>query len=197
MNEELLKIVRTKTLIDDDRLGVISDCIERTKDLPGVMAEIGAYRGGSAYLIGSLSPKTLYVCDSFKGLPELTKEDIGDKPRHSKGDFSNTSLKEVTEFLSPLTNVTILEGFFPNQDIHVEMFNKLYSFVHLDVDLYQPTLDCLEFFYPRMVKGGIIVTDDYTWIATPGVERAFTEFFTNKPEKIVDSGFKSAYIIKE
>ncbi len=46
-----------------------------------------------------------------------------------------------------------------------------------------------------MVEGGIILTDDYTWIATPGVERAYTKFFNGK-EKVINSGVNSAYIIK-
>lgn len=195
LNEKLLEIVRTKTLIDDNRLKFIADSIEKTKHLNRWMAEIGAYKGGSAYLIASLSQQPFFVCDSFEGLPELTEQDIEDKPRHRKGDFTS-SLNEVQDFLKNFNNVNILKGFFPNQDIHEEMYHKTYSFVHLDVDLYQPTLDCLNFFYPRMTKGGIIVSDDYKWVATPGVKKAFDEFFADKPEKVEDSGFYSCRILK-
>lgn len=197
VNEDLLKIVRTKTLIDDNRLKVIADAVKKTMHLNGCKAEIGAYKGGSAYLIASLSADPFFVCDSFEGLPEPMEKDIDDKPRHKKGDFIST-YAEVKEFLQPFYFRTqIIKGFFPDELIHHEMYDKKYSFVHLDVDLYQPTLDCLEFFYPRMLKGGIIVTDDYKWIATPGVERAFTEFFKDKPEQVVDTTFKSALIVKE
>ena len=58
--------------------------------------------------------------------------------------------------------------------------NRRFSFVHLDVDLYQSTLDCLNFFYPRLSLGGIIISHDYT--TAEGVDLAFDEFFSNKPE---------------
>jgi predicted O-methyltransferase YrrM len=48
-----------------------------------------------------------------------------------------------------------------------------YRFVHLDLDLHDPTLAALEYFYPRMVKGGILVCDDYSW---PGARKAIEDF---------------------
>ena len=50
-----------------------------------------------------------------------------------------------------------------------------FSFVSLDVDLYQPTLCGLKFFYPRMSKGGVIMVHDYgsPWL---GVALAVDEF---------------------
>ncbi len=192
----IFKQIGDRTLIDRNRLGVIKKCLDLTKNLPGSNAEIGAYKGGSSYFIAAHSPKQLFVCDSFEGLPETTEHDRENQYYHSKGDFSDTSLESVSKFLSIYPQVKVIKGFFPNQNIHTEMYEKEYSFVHLDVDLFQPTLDCLEFFYPKMKKGGIILTDDYTWIATPGVERAYTKFFYGK-EKVINSGFNSAYIIKE
>jgi Macrocin-O-methyltransferase (TylF). len=64
----------------------------------------------------------------------------------------------------------------------------------LDVDLYQSTLDCLEFFYPRLNPGGIIVTHDYSWAA--GVDRAFSEFFMDKPEKPIETIGYQAMVVK-
>jgi O-methyltransferase len=48
--------------------------------------------------------------------------------------------------------------------------------VHVDVDLYEPTRACLEYFYPRMAAGGIILCDDYGTPAFPGARRAWLEF---------------------
>lgn len=118
-----------------------------------------------------------------------------DTPKHSKGDFSNTSSEAVSEFLSPLNNVLLFKGFFPNPQLKDD-FDRTFSFVHLDVDLYKSTLDCLEFFWPRMVKGGIIISDDYKWAHTPGVKMAFDEFFKNELDKVNDSGYNSAWVKK-
>ena len=56
--------------------------------------------------------------------------------------------------------------------------DKKFSFVHLDVDLYDTTMFCLEFFYPRMVAGGIILSHDYQ--NNQGVNKAINEFFEGK-----------------
>lgn len=197
MREEIRNALRGKTLIDDNRLKVITGCLGLTMTLPGCNAEIGVYKGGSSYLIGAYDPRPLYVCDSFEGLPDLTAKDLRDGvAHHSKGDFNDTSAEAVAEYLSVLPNAKVIKGLFPDPAIHTEMYNQTFSFVHLDVDLYDPTMQCLEFFYPRMVAGGIILTDDYTWKHTPGVELAYNEFFHGR-ETIIDSGYKSAFIIKK
>jgi len=49
------------------------------------------------------------------------------------------------------------------------------------MDIYEPTAFALSFFNKRMVKGGIIVIDDYGFLTCPGIKRAVDEFcITNK-----------------
>lgn len=192
------KEIRSKidfyTAVDDNRLKIIYDKVLDTKNLGGYMAEVGVYQGGSAKLIALTDPsRILFACDTFKGLPEPTSMDLN--TIHKKGDFDNTSVELLYERLH-LPNVQIVEGLFPNR-MQIPMINGLYSFVHIDVDLYQSTLDCLNFFYNRMTKGGIIVCDDYEWKDTPGVTIAFDKFMSDKSEKLVNTGFNSCYFIRE
>jgi len=42
------------------------------------------------------------------------------------------------------------------------LIEQRYKFVHIDVDLYQPTFDSLCYFYPRLSSNHIIVIDDFT-----------------------------------
>lgn len=65
------------------------------------------------------------------------------------------------------------------------MADRKFSFVHIDVDLAEPTLASLAFFYPRMQAGGIIVCDDYGISTCVGATRAIDEFLTDKPERMV------------
>ena len=50
-----------------------------------------------------------------------------------------------------------------------------YSFVHLDFDLYQPTIDCFNFIKNRLGKNAIILFDDYNFINQEGVKKAVTD----------------------
>ena len=61
---------------------------------------------------------------------------------------------------------------------------------HIDVDLYRPTLDSLEYFFPRMAAGGVIINDDYASPLFPGGGSGWIEFFerVKKPFTVLDSG---------
>lgn len=197
--EEIRNQMTVYTLVDDNRLRFLHEAVKQTSHLKGYMAEIGVYKGGSSFIIAASDPnRSLYSCDSFEGLPEPTEKDLNNgKYKHHKGEFADTSLEEVQKFLSPLKNIVLIKGFFPNIQ-HNCMTHHLYSFVHIDVDLYQPSMDCLNFFWPRMETGGILVTDDMNWPNTIGGTRSIQEFFKDdKNIEMKDSGFNSYYVIKE
>lgn len=59
---------------------------------------------------------------------------------------------------------------------------------------FQSILDCLEFFYPRMSHGGIILSHDYTF---KGVKRAFDEFFKDKPEVVIKLFGSQCMVVKQ
>ena len=68
--------------------------------------------------------------------------------------------------------------------------------MHLDVDLRRSTLDALAWFYPRLVRGGLLVTHDYGDATVPGVKQAFDEFFADKPETVIPLWFSQAVVTK-
>lgn len=147
--------------------------------MPGPMAEVGVYQGASARLLcGAKGDRPLHLFDTFEGLPQDGAQDPG---CHRTAQYA-CSLESVQEWLSDCEGVTFHKGLFPEsaEDLEVEG----YSFVHLDVDLYESTAASLEYFYPRMTPGGIILSHDYDILA--GVKTAFTEFFADKPEFVIE-----------
>jgi predicted O-methyltransferase YrrM len=68
--------------------------------------------------------------------------------------------------------------------------------VHIDVDLYNPTKDSLEFFCPRLRPGGIIVCDDYGFSSCPGATAACNEFLADKPEKMIGLSDGGGFLFK-
>ena len=75
------------------------------------------------------------------------------------------------------------------------MEHERFSFVHLDVDLYQPTMDSLEFFYGRMNPCSIILCDDYGFVTCPGAKKAMDSFFADKPEEIVSLPTGQGFVV--
>jgi hypothetical protein len=144
--------------------------------IEGDMAEVGLYRGGSAKLICSVKgPRTFWGFDTFAGL-----KDVSDMDTHwgvaffKRGDYA-ASRQEVAAYLAGFPQVHLIEGYFP--DSAAPIVNRSFSFVHLDVDTYASTLASLQFFWPRMSPGGIVITHDSH---AEGVSKAITEFAAEK-----------------
>jgi O-methyltransferase len=156
--------------------------------IPGDAAEVGVFRGASAKLIRlALPDKTLHLFDTFQGLPQ---------PRAVDGDLLSgefcCSLEEVRRYLGGDPKMHFHKGIFPLSGAAAQ--DRTFSFVHLDVDLYEGTLGALEWFYPRMQPGGVIITHDY--IVLPGPTKAFNEFFSDKPEPIIELSGSQGMVIK-
>lgn len=163
--------------------------VNNTKNIKGDIAEVGVYKGGTAKVIAmAKGPKKLYLFDTFEGLPKRTEHD--NEELH-KGLF-HVEFEEVKKYLQGEKEVYFYKGLFPKTAKPIE--NVMFSFVHLDVDLYESTLDCLKFFYPRMSKGGIIISHDYQNLN--GVRKAFDEFFEKKLEPIIEMSGSQCLVIK-
>ena len=72
--------------------------------------------------------------------------------------------------LAEFPNISYYKGWIPERFREVESLR--FSFVHVDVDLEQPTRDSLEFFYPRLSPGGVLLCDDYGSSLCPGATSA-------------------------
>jgi predicted O-methyltransferase YrrM len=157
--------------------------------VPGDVAEVGAFRGVSAKLLAWVAPqRTLHLFDTFEGLPEPGGQDTR---LFRRGQY-RASEAELREYLTGC-NVRIYKGLFPGTASTVA--GQSFAFVHLDADLYQSTKDGLEFFYPRMEKGGIILAHDFA-PRREGVYRAFQEFFRERPEPVIELTGNQAMIVK-
>jgi predicted O-methyltransferase YrrM len=146
--------------------------------VPGDAAEVGVFRGASAKLIRlALPDKQLHLFDTFEGLPQPEAID-GDL---YSGQYS-CGLDEVKRYLGSELNTQFHVGLFPDSAAPAK--DRKFAFVHLDMDLFDGTLAALNWFYPRLHPGGIIITHDY--VVLPGPTRAFNEFFSDKPEPIIE-----------
>jgi hypothetical protein len=165
--------------------------VVNTSKVEGDIAEVGTYTGGSARLIGeNKGGRKLYIFDTFEGLPDVHEKD--GSTGFYKTQFSEASLETVKEYLKGIPNVFVYKGLFPGTSEPIK--DKRFSVVHLDVDLYQGTKDSLEFFYPRMNKGAVLISHDY--VGHEGVHKAFDEFLADKPEPVIEMSGSQALFVK-
>lgn len=160
--------------------------------IPGDTAECGVFQGAGSYLICSATSaptRTHYAFDSFAGLSTPSK---ADGTYWRRGDLMSTI--EVAQKHLQGFNVSWHPGWIPDRFKDVK--DVRFAFVHIDVDLEEPTRASLEFFYPRLNPGGILLCDDYGFEACAGVTRAMNEFFANTPERLVGLASGAGFIIK-
>jgi macrocin-O-methyltransferase TylF-like protien len=173
-------VLSKRTLLGYDRLYVFWQAIHNLVGVPGEVAEIGSYRGGSAYFIASVfgavtdAPVPFHVFDTFEGHPAnaISERD----PNHKPGFFNATSYDDVLAYLSPFAGVQIHKG--DVLDTLGGLDESSYRLVHIDTDLYLPTKACLEYFGPRLAPGGVFVLDDYASRKCEGVRTAVGEYLS-------------------
>ena len=186
----LIRQTRQETsmvLLDPEAYNVYA-AAQRTAKVPGDIAEVGVYRGGSARLICEVKgARALHLFDTFAGLPAAGEWDRD----FQSGGFAS-SLAKVQEYLQRFSAVHFHPGLFPESARGLEELT--FSFVHLDVDLYQSTVSGLEWFYPRLNRGGILISHDY--VNAEGVRKAFDEFFADKAECLLELAGSQVAIVK-
>lgn len=189
----LYRRVVSHTVISKNRLFLIFQFVKHARAMEADMAEVGVFKGGSSRLIASSAPeRNVHLFDTFEGIPsQCTQIDL-----HKAKDFSDTSIDAVRSFLKDCPNVFFYKGIFPATAQAVR--ERKFSFVHIDVDIYQSVKDCLEFFYPRMVPAAVILLDDYGDRGLcPGVTRAVNEFLADKKEYPIITTEVQCAIIKQ
>ncbi len=185
---ELDPLVVANTLVDYPRYDFLDQFLTKTRDLPGDIAEVGVYRGGTALFFCQRTTKRVLLFDTFEGMPPVLDIDL-----HKAGDFNDTSIQHVDNLLSEYANYAIYKGIFPAANAEY-IAHKTFSLVHLDVDIYQSVIECLRFFCSRMTKGGIIVLDDYNEPNCPGAKLAADEFAKQHLLEVLPTVQSQAYI---
>ena len=185
-------------------------CFDMIRELEGDIVECGVAQGRSLLMFGFLIRNSgrgghLYGFDSFEGFPEPSSEDRDDSPESrrrnvQKGDnkvplnvtwqfllnnLTNMNGKRDEQFVN--THITLIKGYF-NQTL-LDYPGKQIALLHIDCDLYEGYLTVLETFYHRVVKGGLILFDEYNLKEWPGATKAVDSFFN----KIDDSDYKFIY----
>ena len=145
----------------------------------GAVAEVGVYKGNSAKAMTLVAPgRDYYLLDTFGGFHEADTED--DPSGAAPGRYSQ-DLERVREFIGDAPNVHYCKGVFPETAIMIPD-DARFALVHIDCDLYKPTMAACAFFDDRLNYGGMLIVHDYFGDAWPGVKQAVDEFLADKPE---------------
>ncbi|WP_353862018.1 TylF/MycF/NovP-related O-methyltransferase [Azospirillum formosense] len=187
-----------------DRPGVVADRRFALAQLArlallhaGDVAECGCHVGASSYFMAQamtaagVQGRRLHLFDSFAGLPPPAGIDGS---YWQAGDLA-CDIEQARRNLAPFDFVDFHPGWIPER--FADVADRSFALVHIDVDLHAPTIDSLDFFYPRLTPGGLIVFDDYGFATCPGVTAAVDAFFKDRPEPIINLPSGGAFIQKQ
>lgn len=193
-----------------DKILAHYELFKESLNVPGHIVECGVFRGVSLIqfatfreLLCSPYSRKIVGFDTFGQFPATSFEPdqkFRDEFIKDQGaPIAREDLQSVLNYKNIAHNIELVEG-----DINetVPEYCKAnpelkISLLHIDVDIYEPTNTILEYFYPRVVRGGIIVLDDYG--SFPGETKAVDDFISTTNLKILRLPFNKtpAYIIKE
>lgn len=168
-----------KGLIHDRRFNLYN-LAKAWAAIGGDLAECGANVGRGSYLMlaaNRANDKHLYAFDSFEGLSDPTGADRPNDARTKEweaGEFAVDEELARRNLAAFEGRFSLLKGWIPAR--FEDVADKRFSLVHIDVDLYEPTRASIEFFWPRLNAGGLLICDDYGSRRCPGARKAMDEF---------------------
>ena len=204
------------------KLLIFHDLFKISLDLPGDIVECGIYRGNTLLMLAKMleiySPgnrlKNIIGFDNFQGFTCLSEKDGRESTKRSKviggwnsGDFKSAlykiiELNDRDSFLPRAPRVRIIEGdICATAPAFVEENPGLrISLLHLNCNLYEPTMAALKNFYPRVVNGGVVILAEYGMMEWAGENAAIDEYFDDNPpnfQRKTWHGQPNCYFIKK
>jgi O-methyltransferase len=172
----------------------------------GDVVECGCWHGHSTLAIAKLMSAEefsgkFHVFDSFEGgLSDFGIKDessfrLSDEEKRAQIEQFRSDFESVGALMAPFTFVELHRGWIPQ--IFASFVPRPIRFLHVDVDMYEPTKASLEFFWDSVIEGGCIVIDDYNHAVFEGATRAVDEFLRSRtPRLFYRVPFGSAFVIK-
>ena len=204
------------TYLEFEALQDLMEAAAKASELEGCMIEAGCALGGSGICIASEKENDtpLLVYDVFGMIPAPGERDGADvlerydeiKQGKSQGiggelyyGYQENLMEKVeSSFCTALgiqrledAGISLIKGLF--QDTITG--DSPVAFAHIDCDWHDSVMVCLERIVPRLVRGGILVIDDYDcW---SGCRKAIDEYFQNKREDFIFENKSRLHIIKK
>lgn len=199
--QALVHRVRRFTMTSFERMYALYkavDYIERA-EIPGAIVECGVWRGGSMMLVGqtllarNCTDRDLYLFDTYEGLPRPDDtQDIdrwgnraidGWLPRQTSEESSHWAEASLEDVRANLLSIG-----YPEKRLHFikgmvertipNLAPQSVALLRLDTDWYASTKHEMEHLFPRLVRNGILIIDDYGHFE--GARKAVDEYIAKQ-----------------
>ena len=197
---DIINKVKPFTMTSPERIVSLIRAINYVEDnnIEGSIVECGVWKGGSmmaALLALKTNNRSIYLYDTFEGMSEPTKEDnsykneSAQKAYLTKDDYwkrieCHSSLNEVENNIYktnyPKDKISFIQGKV-EETIPKTIPDKI-AILRLDTDWYESTMHEMVYLFPKLVKGGVVIIDDYGhW---KGCKKAVDEYLLKQNIKL-------------
>ena len=202
---ETIRLVRPYTMTCHEKTFCLISAVRYVveNDIPGDFVECGVFRGGSVMAMArtllelGATERKIYLYDTFAGMPQPTAADISSSGKvatdvfeqtridQDSSEWVNASLEEVRNDVKkvpyPFEKFVFVKG--KVEATLPELRPSAIALLRLDTDLYSSTKAELEWFFPLLEKGGVVIFDDYGhWL---GSRKAIDEYFSQQKTRIL------------
>lgn len=187
------ELIAQHTLVDVYRCYELWQLGRQLAGMGGSFLEVGVWRGGTGCLLARAAGGTLvYLADTFTGVVKAGPNDT----IYTGGEHADTSEQTVRDLAADLglENIRILRGIFP--DDTADGVREKLALVHCDVDVYSSARAVAEWALPRLLRGGVIVFDDYGFSGCEGVTQLVNELRGREELRFVHNLNGHALLVK-
>jgi len=175
--------IKLYTVLDVRRLYTLWYLTQQIKEINGIILDIGCLMGGAGFLIANANKKgKIFLIDTFNGYVDKEKF-------YKKNTFVFKNIESVnkTKNKLKLKNVKVIKGIFPNN--FTKKFDKAkIKLCHLDLNTFKSTNKSFYYLDKRMLKGGIIIFDDYGIYGADGIKK-----FINHNLRYIQCRYKTIF----
>jgi O-methyltransferase len=198
------KKVQPYTMTSAERIFSLCDAVKYIYDqkIEGDIVECGVWKGGSMMAIAETlinlgdTSRYLYLFDTFEGMTPPSKNDVDISGIAAEELLSKSEKTQDTSVWCCAGLDVVKQGLgmvnYPKDKIHYvqgmveetipEHAPEKIALLRLDTDWYESTKHEMEHLFPRLVKGGILIIDDYGhW---QGARKAVDEYLAHNQVRI-------------
>jgi O-methyltransferase len=189
---------RDATMTSIERMYALYQAVDYLveREVPGDLVECGVWRGGSVMLMASTlllrgrADRTIWLYDTFDGMTppspddvqemtgRLASEILAERERTPDDPFWGFAARAQVEANLRRTGYPMHRFRFVQGDVVATIPAEAppeIALLRLDTDWYVSTRHELEQLYPRLVRGGVLIVDDYGYWR--GARKATDEYF--------------------
>jgi len=184
-----------------------------SNQLDGDIVECGVWQGGNIILARAMCPdKICWLYDTFEGMtrpdPVLDIKLSGkpvkaidryDAKTVNGQKWAAVSMEDVKKNFDSFglmsdSHLKFVKGDVLNTLLEATNIPEKVSLLRLDTDWYHSTRVELEVLYPKLVRNGILIIDDYGHWA--GCKKAVDDYFKDKPVHSAQIDYTAIMIVK-